>query len=81
MKNIFACGTEEGLINTMMEEGYAVTRVDISEDEEEQTWYFLLEDIHYNYETKVIFQVNEYGEGKEAIAINVVKVTCELIGK
>ena len=81
MKNIFMCGTEQSLINTMHERGYRITNMEVSENKEEQTWTFLLKDIHYNYETKVTFQVNECDEDNIIVALNVVKISCELIGK
>lgn len=78
MKKIMMSGSAEYLGNIMYEEGYVLTRIDVSADKEIQVWHFLLEQPHYDYEVKVEFQVNEYDEEKP-VAINVIKVTCELI--
>lgn len=78
MKNIMMCGSAKNLGETMIKEGYKLWRIDISSDEEIQKWHFILEEPHYDYEVVVEFQVNEYDD-KEPVAINVIKVTCELV--
>ena len=81
MRNIFRCGSQQSLEHTMKEQGYKVTKVIVSDDWEEQTWHFLLDDTHYNYKAEVVVQVNEYDDDLVAVALNVVKVSSELIGK
>ena len=78
MKKIMMCGSTDSLAKVMHEEGYKLWRVDVSADKEIQKWHFTLEQPHYDYEVIVEFQVNEY-DGNDAIAINIIKVTCELV--
>jgi DNA-binding winged helix-turn-helix (wHTH) protein len=79
MRDIFRCGSQQSLIDTMKGQGYKVTKVIVSDDWEEQTWHFLLDDTHYNYKAEVVVQVNEYDDDLVAIALNVIKVNSELI--
>lgn len=76
MKNIIMCGSVDCLVTLMKNDGFELCRIETKNNSDEQTWVFVTDYCGYEYETKVIFQVNEFDENNIPVAINVVKIEC-----
>ncbi len=83
MKNIILAGSARTLNETMKNDGYRLTGIEISKCQEIQIWTYLLEkpDNTYDFETKIEFIVHEYDENDTPIAITVQDISCKLISE